>query len=71
VLAGIALLGRFDWLAMRFGRGEAGTLLSTVFLVGQILALEEGEHASNRSAKIMEADSLSSQTCLSSFGGRS
>lgn len=52
VLAGVAILGRFDWQAFRFGRGEAETLISSVFFMGQILWLEKKEFAANRAEKI-------------------
>jgi drug/metabolite transporter (DMT)-like permease len=52
VLAGVAILGRFDWHALRFGRGEAETLLSSLFFMGQILALENKSFAGNRPEKI-------------------
>src|SRR5690606_32280937 len=48
VLAGVAILGRFDWQALRFGRGEWETLLSSVFFMGQILWLERAEFRGNR-----------------------
>ena len=48
VLVGVAVLGRFDWHAMRMGRGEAETLLASVFFMGQILSLERPEFALNR-----------------------
>jgi drug/metabolite transporter (DMT)-like permease len=47
VLAGVAILGRFDWRALRFGRGEWETLLSSVFFMGQILWLGKKEFAAN------------------------
>lgn len=52
VLAGVAILGRFDWHALRFGRGEAETLLSSLFFMGQILTLGRGDFAENRAEKI-------------------
>ena len=39
VMAGVAVLGRFDWHAWRLGRGELETLLSTAFFTAQILWL--------------------------------
>ena len=48
VLAGVAILGRFDFSAMRFGRGEGETLLSSVFFMMQIFLLERPEFARNR-----------------------
>ena len=38
-MAGVAILGRFDWHALRLGRGELETLASTVFFSAQILWL--------------------------------
>ncbi len=40
VMAGVAVLGRFDWHALRLGRGELETLVSTFFFTAQILWLE-------------------------------
>lgn len=40
VMAGVAILGQFDWKALRFGRGELETLLATVFFAAQILWLD-------------------------------
>jgi drug/metabolite transporter (DMT)-like permease len=48
VLAGVAVLARLDWRDLRLGRGEAETLFSSVFFMGQILWLERKEFASNR-----------------------
>jgi drug/metabolite transporter (DMT)-like permease len=48
VLAGVAILGEFDWRTFRMGRGEAETLLASVFFMGQILTLERPEYANNR-----------------------
>jgi drug/metabolite transporter (DMT)-like permease len=52
VLAGVAILGRFDWEKWQFGRGEWETLLCSVFFMGQILTLERRDFASNRPANI-------------------
>jgi drug/metabolite transporter (DMT)-like permease len=52
VLAGVAILGRFDWRQLRLGRGECETLLAAVFFVGQILWLDRKEFALNRSGPI-------------------
>ncbi|MDO8542317.1 MAG: EamA family transporter [Opitutaceae bacterium] len=59
VLAGVAILGRFDPLValragsqLHFGRGEWETLLSSLFFMGQILWLEKKEFAANRPEKI-------------------
>lgn len=48
VLAGVAILGRFDFHALRFGRGELETLLSSVFFMMQIFVLEDPRYAGNR-----------------------
>lgn len=52
VLAGVAILGRFDWHELHLGRGEIETLISSVFFMGQILTLERPEFAANRASKI-------------------
>lgn len=52
VLAGVAILGEFDWRAMNFGRGEWETLLCSVFFMGQILWLEKKEFAANRAFEL-------------------
>ncbi len=52
VLAGVAVLGRFDWEQMRFGRGEWETLLCSVFFMGQILTLGRKDFAENRAPQI-------------------
>lgn len=48
VLAGVAILGRFDWTELHLGRGEAETLLASLFFMGQILTLERPDFAGNR-----------------------
>lgn len=48
VLAGVAVLGQFDFRTFRLGRGEAETLLSSVFFMAQILLLEEKSYVGNR-----------------------
>jgi drug/metabolite transporter (DMT)-like permease len=50
VLAGVAILGHFDWRTLRFARGEWETLVSSVFFMGQILWIERKEFAGNRPA---------------------
>lgn len=52
VLVGVGVLGRFNWRELSFGRGEAETLLSSFFFMGQILLLEKPEFAANRAMKI-------------------
>jgi drug/metabolite transporter (DMT)-like permease len=48
VLVGVSVLGKFDWHALRFGRGEAETLIASCFFMGQILSLEVGAWRNNR-----------------------
>jgi drug/metabolite transporter (DMT)-like permease len=52
VLAGVAILGRFDWHEMRLGRGEVETLISSLFFMGQILTLGRSDFADNRPERI-------------------
>ena len=52
VLAGVAILGRFDWRQLHLGRGEWETLLASVFFMGQILWLEKKEFAANRAFEL-------------------
>ena len=52
VLAGVAILGHFDWRALRLGRGEIETLLATFFFAGQILVLDSAAFAGNRFMRI-------------------
>lgn len=48
VLTGTAILGHFDWHALRLGRGECETLLCSLFFMGQILCLGDAAFARNR-----------------------
>lgn len=48
VLAGVAILGRFDFREMRLGRGEIETLLGSAFFMIQILLVENKAFAGNR-----------------------
>jgi len=52
VLAGVAILGKFNWREMHLGRGEWETLLASVFFMGQILWLEKKEFAANRAFEL-------------------
>jgi drug/metabolite transporter (DMT)-like permease len=52
VLVGVAVLGRFNWRELSFGRGEVETLVSSFFFMGQILLLEKPEFAANRPMKL-------------------
>ncbi|HZL46969.1 MAG TPA: DMT family transporter [Opitutaceae bacterium] len=48
VLAGVAVLARFDWRDLHLGRGEIETLVSSLFFMGQILLLERTDFTANR-----------------------
>ncbi|MDI1320771.1 MAG: DMT family transporter [bacterium] len=52
VFAGVAILGRFDFRTMHLGRGEAETLVSSVFFMMQIFLLERKEFAVNRALPV-------------------
>lgn len=52
VLAGVGVLGQFDWRAMRFGRGEFETLLGTGFFTAQILWLDHPRFRGNDSGRM-------------------
>lgn len=52
VLVGIAILARLDLRDLRLGRGEAETLLGSVFFMGQILWLERPQFAANDSTRM-------------------
>jgi drug/metabolite transporter (DMT)-like permease len=52
VLAGVAILGRFDFRALHLGRGEMETLLSSVFFMMQILLLDSKQFAANRALPV-------------------
>jgi len=52
VLAGVAILGRFDFRELRIGRGELETLLSSVFFMIQIFVLENRRYAGNRTLAV-------------------
>jgi drug/metabolite transporter (DMT)-like permease len=52
VLAGVAILGRFNWREMHLGRGEVETIIASCFFMGQILWLERAEFTDNRAGRI-------------------
>jgi drug/metabolite transporter (DMT)-like permease len=52
VLAGVAILGRFDWRTWSFGRGEWETLLGSVFFAGQILCVARKTFAGNDALRV-------------------
>ena len=52
VLAGVAVLGRFDVRTFSLGRGEWETLLSSAFFTAQILWLEKPVYSGNRAGQV-------------------
>ncbi len=52
VLAGVAILGRFDFRTLHLGRGELETMLSSVFFMWQIFVLEDKRCAANRALAV-------------------
>lgn len=52
VLAGVAILGRFDFRTLHLGRGEIETMLSSVFFMWQIFVLEDKRCAANRALPV-------------------
>jgi drug/metabolite transporter (DMT)-like permease len=52
VLAGVAILGNFNWRQLHLGRGEWETLLSSLFFMGQILWLEKKVFSANRAFEL-------------------
>ncbi len=52
VMAGVAILGNFDWRALRFGRGEVETLIGTAFFTAQILWLDRPIFRGNDSTRV-------------------
>ncbi len=52
VIAGVAVLAQLDWRAMRLGRGELETLMSTAFFTCQILLLDRPTFRGNHSVRV-------------------
>ena len=52
VLAGVAILGHFNWHTLRLGRGGWETLLSAAAYAGQILWIGKREYVGNRSRTV-------------------
>lgn len=52
VMVGVGILAHVDWNALRLGRGEAETLLCSVFFTAQILCLEHPRFRGNRTMPI-------------------
>jgi drug/metabolite transporter (DMT)-like permease len=49
VMTGVAFLANFNWKELTLGRGEAESILASIFFTGQILWLERPKYADNRS----------------------
>ena len=49
VMTGVAFLANFNWKELTLGRGEAESILASIFFTGQILWLERPMYANNRS----------------------
>ena len=52
VVAGVAILGRFDFRTLSLGRGEIETLASSVFFMAQIFVLGDTRYAGNRALPV-------------------
>jgi len=52
VVAGVAILGRFDFRTLHLGRGEIETLASSVFFMAQIFVLGDARYAGNRALPV-------------------
>ncbi len=52
VMAGVGILGRFDWHTMRLGRGEFETMIGTAFFTAQILWLDHPSFRGNDSGRM-------------------
>jgi len=50
VITGVAFLANFNWAQLTLGRGEAESILASIFFTGQILWLERPKYTNNRSA---------------------
>lgn len=50
VMAGVALLANFNWSQLTLGRGEAESIVASLFFTGQILWLDRPKFSNNRSA---------------------
>ncbi|MGZ4962996.1 MAG: DMT family transporter [Limisphaerales bacterium] len=49
VMSGVALLANFNWAQLTLGRGEAESIVASLFFTGQILWLERPRYSENRS----------------------
>ena len=52
VLGGVAVLANFQWSELRLGRGEAESILGSLFFTAQILWLERSVFTGNRSSLV-------------------
>jgi drug/metabolite transporter (DMT)-like permease len=52
VLAGVSILGNFDYKTLHFGRGEFETLLCSVFFMAQVFGVENETHLECRHEKV-------------------
>jgi len=52
VIAGVAVLARFDWHSMQLGRGEIETLIGAAFFTAQILLLDRPAFRGNHSGRV-------------------
>lgn len=52
VLPGVAVLSRFDWQTLRFGRGELETLIASGFFTAQIFAVSHSAFRGNDSQRV-------------------
>jgi drug/metabolite transporter (DMT)-like permease len=67
VMAGVAILGQFDWRTLRFGRGEFETLVGTAFFTAQILWLEWPVFRGNDMSRVSIAMFFSIAAVLTPF----
>jgi drug/metabolite transporter (DMT)-like permease len=49
VMIGVGFLANFNWRELTLGRGEAESILASIFFTGQILWLERPKYSDNRS----------------------
>ncbi len=52
VIVGVAVLGQFDWRALRFGIGEVETLIASCFFAAQILWLDRPVFRGNNMLRV-------------------
>ena len=69
VLAGVAILGNFDWRQLHLGRGEWETLISSGFFMGQILWLDKKEFAANRAFELTLVVFSTQALCFAALAG--